>query len=835
MTPEQFTASWRSLVAAWEVATQHSRRSADALLTRAVRSGLQLASEPPTSPSVESLLTCEVKVIGKARVMHKGRYARANQDLKVLRDKEMDPIEHYCQIGWRWLRNPRADFDVWWYWSEHLDPRADDINPLLFHALVGRRAGLATAPPDREAPRPPTRLPSSGVRRVCLYAAYDVDGVVDDYVLDYLRELSRHADVYYLADGVMSSAELAKLSDLTVGAWAIPHGRYDFGSYSLLASELVGWETIEQYDEMLFANDSCYLLRSLDEVFARMGGKAADWWGLQATKMDFSRSEGHSAPIHIAEAKRFHTDVEAWNPHYRTHLSSYLLSFRRPVFTDPGFRRRLEAVVKQEFKDQVILKYEIGISDYLIDAGFDFDTFIPFLYPFHPLYSADYFDLVEQGFPLLKRNFIGEPTATPDLVRWKERILELVPDARVDVFEHNLRRVAPADAMFRTSRVLTGPDGLVDYDRALNRKEMRVEDRVAPRFDHWWAFAVSPVEHVLTGNERAIFDEVRDDPSIKKIVLTRSREIDLDGENVVLLPLSSRIGQEHLARSGQVFVRHNVDLTFGCELSMEHHRVIDVGHGLPRPSSDPGRVKDVLSPQRRPRVRRERHVIITDRDGRDAPVGESNDVEVWATGQPRHSLLLRPESALPKDLTAELDDLRSLTNGRRLLLWLPSRLTSLPGLGPDKIAEIAHLARRNNLVLGVRFAADAVRFKNLDPLFLTTRRFPNAEVLIRQADLMVTDDSHLMTDRAMTGRAMAVLDPRAVLAADSVPGSILRTGDELMTFLDLEPHERVTEPNSASNGRLTVGEQAPWHVVQHVRRQSLSDPAGPPAVRVPRG
>ena len=48
---------------------------------------------------------------------------------------------------------------------------------------------------------------------------------------------------------------------------------------------------------------------------------------------------------------------------------------------------------------------------------------------------------------------------------------------------------------------------------------------------------------------------MRDDPSIKKIVLTRSRTVLLDGENVVVVPLRSAEGQRMLARSGHVFVQ----------------------------------------------------------------------------------------------------------------------------------------------------------------------------------------------------------------------------------------------------------------------------------------
>ncbi|GAA1521867.1 hypothetical protein GCM10009788_27170 [Nocardioides humi] len=820
MTPQEFTSAWHAFVARWHALARDDRRAAAALVRDAVRSGLP--SDGPDAPNAldapdaEALLACEVAVIRAARAMRGRRYAKANADLKVLRDKTLDPVEHFCRMGWRWLRNPRPDFDVWWYWNEYLDPTRDDIDPLLFHVLVGRHAGNATTPPPTPERHDSAAL-AEGARRICLYAAYDADGVIDDYVLHYLRELSRHADVYYLADGVMPRAELDKLADVTVAAWAIPHARYDFGSYSMLATELVGWETIEQYDELLFANDSCYLLRSLDETFARMDRRPADWWGMQATKMDFSRGEGHTRPIPLAEAKRLHTPVEEWNPHYRIHLSSYLLAFRRPVFTDPGFRRRLGAVVKQAFKDLVILKYEIGLSDYLIDAGFDFDTFIPDLYPFHPLYSSDYFDLLAQGFPLLKRNFVGESTGTPDLGRWKERVLEHAPDAPVEMFERNLRRVAPADKLARTAQIRTGEDGRIDYRKLLNRKEFRLEDRIAPKFDHWWAFPVSTTEHALTGNERAVFEEVRHDPSVKKIVLTRSREVDLDGENVVVLPLASRDGQEHLARAGQVFVRHAADLTLPWEIDLRRHRVIDLGEGLPKPGAP---APDPLSPRASSGKRPGRHVVVS--SAGDTPGGEGREasqVEVWPTGQPRHAFLLRPESDLPDDLRTALAALRTELAGRRLVLWLPARAAS-SDLGDAGVAALGDWLRRHDAVVGVRAPRDAHRLADLDPLLLMPRRWPDVEVLYRASAVLVTDDrAHHRADYALTGRPVVLLDKA--------------TRADLPAALDRALEGGSARPGDAPDLRADDG--AAWRVVQRVRQAGLSDPAPPPAARRPSG
>ena len=67
---------------------------------------------------------------------------------------------------------------------------------------------------------------------------------------------------------------------------------------------------------------------------------------------------------------------------------------------------------------------------------------------------------------------------------------------------------------------------------------MERQDERTPTYDHWWAFPVCAYDHTFAGNERAVFEQVRDDPSIKKIVLTRSRRVDVAGENVVVAPLT---------------------------------------------------------------------------------------------------------------------------------------------------------------------------------------------------------------------------------------------------------------------------------------------------------
>ncbi len=317
-------------------------------------------------PSEEDLLRCETAVVSRSELLDVPLYTSTNPPV---RNGKIGAAEHFCGTGWQTLCNPSREFDVWWYWAEYLDPTVADVDPLLHYLLVGRRLGHEPVQPRVPVGTPTAYVAGRRPRRVCLFAGYDNDGVIDDYVLEYLRELSRHADVYYLADGYIEPDELAKLAPYTLGAWAVAHGAYDFGSLSMLARDLVGWDVIDTYDELVFANDSAFLLRPLDDVFATMDGRANDWWGLQASKHGFEKHSNGGLPLDAAEVKRRMIGERAMNDHDHLHLSSYFLVFRAPVVRDPGFRRRLDAVVPQLDKQLVIFKYEIGLSRYLMCAG----------------------------------------------------------------------------------------------------------------------------------------------------------------------------------------------------------------------------------------------------------------------------------------------------------------------------------------------------------------------------------------------------------------------------------------------------------------------------------
>ena len=699
-------------------------------------------------------------------------YLKNNQDVAR---RKINPLLHFCRVGWKELRNPHPDFDVWWYWSTHLDPARDDINPLA-HYLAEGHANVLQTRPDRNI----SQLTGSGwrhqagapLRRICLFAGYDPDGIVDDYVVDYLRELSRHADIHYFADCDMQPQELEKIVPYVASASAERHGEYDFGSYSRLAKS-VGWDAIERYDELILANDSCYLLRGLDDVFSKMDARPCDWWGMQATKgMASTRRNPRNRflqPIPMESVRLSMLGGFENDYRYDFHIGTYFVAYRPPVIRDAQFRTLLESVVAQENKRNLILKYEVGLTRSLVARGFAFDTFVEHLYPFHPIYTNWYFRLLDEGFPFLKRYLLSENHyRVPRLFSWHERILRKLPHADVGTIQKNLDRVV--DPAKLHDNLYIGGVQAVD-DAAVPRKlltdqEFLAADQASPKYGHWWAFPVCAFTRVFSGNERAIFEEVKDDASIRKIVLTRGIHVEVGGTNVEVVSLRSPLGQYLLMRCGTAFIKHSPTRNLVYPLSADLHNLINVWHGIPFKRIG---YASLDMQHKRQAIAREhakcRAVISSSQVDSMAMASAFYPLsynDVWPTGLPRNDFILRSFDRLPEDFKAEEGKLRELLAGRRLVLFMPTfrnaQEEAYYRFADEEIDWLGEWLARNDAVLGMReHMADSARtytrmLERIDTIDLSDQKFPNVEVLYRCSSALITDYSSCFIDYMLTGK-----------------------------------------------------------------------------------
>jgi lipopolysaccharide biosynthesis protein len=160
---------------------------------------------------------------------------------------------------------------------------------------------------------------------------------------------------------------------------------YDFGSWSV-ALRLI--PEIAQSGRVIIANDSMTgPFVTLRPLLERFESTSADVWGL--------------------------TDSQQFEPH----LQSYLLGFRGGVLADRTLRAFWDGVRDLPDKQEVIFKYEIGLSRLLREEGY---VQVPafsqelFVQPGQNPVIVGWKRLLERGFPFLKREILRDPTVAPD-------------------------------------------------------------------------------------------------------------------------------------------------------------------------------------------------------------------------------------------------------------------------------------------------------------------------------------------------------------------------------------------------------------------------------------
>lgn len=217
-------------------------------------------------------------------------------------------------------------------------------------------------------------------KRICLFAGFDSKGLIQDYVIYYLKNLSQISDIYYLIETEVNQSEIQKIAPYVKGAYAYKHDKYDFGSWQELINK-IGWETVEKYDDLILANDSCYApIYPLEKMFDYMDEKTLDFWGATENRQMF--------------------------PH---HLQSYFLVFSSKVIKNKRFRDFIDSVQIEEQRRDITRKYEFRLTQMLANEGFLYKAYMDRISG-NIIASSTYMSLLNNKCPFFKVKQFTLPT-----------------------------------------------------------------------------------------------------------------------------------------------------------------------------------------------------------------------------------------------------------------------------------------------------------------------------------------------------------------------------------------------------------------------------------------
>ena len=208
--------------------------------------------------------------------------------------------------------------------------------------------------------------------------------------MDYLKELSNYCDIYYLCDGTVDIRYLEEIKKIAKDAWCEEHRGYDFYSWKLLIDR-IGEEVLTKYDEIVFANDSCFCVNSFEKVFNEMDEKKYDYWGLIATDEQNIRT--------VYSFDKYY-DYK-WNSKYFC-IGSFFWAVNKKTMEEKFFKSFITSIFPRTKRENVCLDYEMKIIKLMKNNGKRVGTYCKNVYRYSTMYSADAFNLIKNGMPLLK-------------------------------------------------------------------------------------------------------------------------------------------------------------------------------------------------------------------------------------------------------------------------------------------------------------------------------------------------------------------------------------------------------------------------------------------------
>ena len=178
-------------------------------------------------------------------------------------------------------------------------------------------------------------------RRLFLFAGYDANGIIDDSLVFYVRELSKLGDVVLCMDSTCAKSEIKKLTPYTLHTDAVRHGEYDFGSYKRAYFWACNNIDLKTYDFVYMVNDSVYgPLFPLREYLSQMESANTDAFGL------------------VKNTKRDHPHIQSW-----------FIGMRPSVFLSDWFNTFIYGITKQESKGAITSLYEHGFTKNVVAHG----------------------------------------------------------------------------------------------------------------------------------------------------------------------------------------------------------------------------------------------------------------------------------------------------------------------------------------------------------------------------------------------------------------------------------------------------------------------------------
>lgn len=251
-------------------------------------------------------------------------------------------------------------------------------------------------------------------KRCVIYFIYDKDGIIDDYVIDQLKDLRNNAQhIHCVINGKLCHDGKVALEKVADDIYVRENKGVDVGAYKA-AIEYLTWDFIRTFDELVVMNNTCFgPVYPFKECFDWAKNQDVDLWGLT-----LDNKFGSDGPhLHFSNRK--------------TCLQSYFVVFRGRLLKDKFLEDFFDEIPTTCDYRQSGLFYEYSFPGYFEDHGYKSAVYCKTEDLNYPLLHNPVALLKQFRMPLFKkRNFFHHYTdvlfhtageATAELISYLEK------------------------------------------------------------------------------------------------------------------------------------------------------------------------------------------------------------------------------------------------------------------------------------------------------------------------------------------------------------------------------------------------------------------------------
>lgn len=315
-------------------------------------------------------------------------------------------------------------------------------------------------------------------------------------------------------------------------------------------------------------------------------------------------------------------------------------------------------------------------------------------------------------------------------------------------------------------------------------------DWITPKRKNWWAFST----HHLHGNrfienQRALFEHIKEDPSIHKVIFHRGNKEDLQihhAANYETVNHGTIRALILLARCKVLFVTHSIAMDYSfrwknkdfsiLKISQKNRIVVNLWHSISVKkllyvTNDQVR-KHTDRIRYRSQERKKYAGLISSSDidsyAMSAMFYPLNYRQVWITGLPRNDFLTQSENLLPEYILDSLQEIRQMKKGKKLILYAPTYRQTTISEGAyyyqfttQDIKKLKTMLTAHNAILGYRphYFKNSTQYFNLcdyvdnKQIFdMSGNTIKEFSALARECDLLITDYSSVYIETLYLGK-----------------------------------------------------------------------------------